>query len=334
MTETPEEALVELAWAGDKEAFDELTTRYYSRIYGYTLKFLHNPAEAEDMTQETFLAAWLQMVKAGPGLRWSSWLYTIAKNRCRDLLQHASRRLTTPWDDELHLGLRVSGSPEKALIRKEELAEVYATMSRELLPQQINALSLYYLGFGGGWNMHEVASTMDLDRKNLKTRLWRGRQRFQRHWKRKYGDQAAAAAEDCILSVAEAEGDWDEYPHVDNPPPDGWVGLPDIRDRSSTDPGKLVFGTPVAAADMVPAPSQHYVFKYRVRPMSIIGVGPIGYAGSTSSNTRKTRHRCRVWYTPYSGAAYRWTTFLTLEEAAEYIEGEWRNERQSAMAAD
>jgi hypothetical protein len=83
-------------------SFDHLFTRYHGPIYGHILGLVGDPAQAEDLTQDTFLKAY----KALPGAREGAvvaWLYRIATNTARDALRHR-RRLTWlpfgPGDEE------------------------------------------------------------------------------------------------------------------------------------------------------------------------------------------------------------------------------------------
>jgi RNA polymerase sigma-70 factor (ECF subfamily) len=50
--------LVQRFAKGDPTAFDEIVARHRGRIYGLTLNLLHNPADAEEITQDTFIRAW------------------------------------------------------------------------------------------------------------------------------------------------------------------------------------------------------------------------------------------------------------------------------------
>jgi len=90
---TDEQLLAEYL-RGDRQAFTELIGRYQSELYNYLLKFLSQPALAEDVFQETFLQVHLSAESFQAERRFRPWLYTIAVNKARDLLRKQKRRQT------------------------------------------------------------------------------------------------------------------------------------------------------------------------------------------------------------------------------------------------
>ena len=78
-----DEALMRRVQSGETPAFTELFTRYRSRLYGFLVRRVGDSA-ADDLFQET----WLRVVRArerfDPGRRFSTWLFQIANNLCRD----------------------------------------------------------------------------------------------------------------------------------------------------------------------------------------------------------------------------------------------------------
>jgi RNA polymerase sigma-70 factor (TIGR02960 family) len=83
---------LELARAGDEEAFRELTDPYRRELHVHCYRILGSAQDAEDVVQETLLAAWrgLERFEGRASLR--TWLYRIATNRCLNALRDASRR--------------------------------------------------------------------------------------------------------------------------------------------------------------------------------------------------------------------------------------------------
>src|ERR671917_1637558 len=89
--------LISRARAGDGEAFRELTEPYRRELQVHCYRMLGSLQDAEDLLQDTLLAAWqgLGAFEGRASIR--TWLYRIATNRCLNALRSATRRSATPW---------------------------------------------------------------------------------------------------------------------------------------------------------------------------------------------------------------------------------------------
>lgn len=85
-----DENIVIRAKEGDREAFNELYYAHKRRILNYLYRFIGNHHCAEELTQETFIRAYLNLHRYEPRAKFSSWLYRIAGNLARNFLRHAS----------------------------------------------------------------------------------------------------------------------------------------------------------------------------------------------------------------------------------------------------
>jgi RNA polymerase sigma-70 factor (ECF subfamily) len=90
----PDEALMARFIEGDPGAFEVLFQRYSQPIYGYLLRMVGTAAQAEDLTQVTFLSVLRSRDRFRPGALFRPWLYAIATNAARD--QHRRRRPEDP----------------------------------------------------------------------------------------------------------------------------------------------------------------------------------------------------------------------------------------------
>jgi RNA polymerase sigma-70 factor (ECF subfamily) len=103
-SDLPDEALMERYQRGDARAFDLLVARHQGPVFNFILRFLRDPAAAEDILQEVFL----RVVKGAPQFerraKFTTWLYTIARNLCIDAQRKARYRrassLDAPVDDD------------------------------------------------------------------------------------------------------------------------------------------------------------------------------------------------------------------------------------------
>jgi RNA polymerase sigma-70 factor (TIGR02960 family) len=188
------EQLLSRARAGDELAFRELTDPYRRELQLHCYRILGSLQDAEDMLQETLLAAWrgLDAFQGRASLR--TWLYRIATNRCLNLLRSKARRPTEevppmiepppptrrseplwlqPYPDVLLEGLPDSApGPDARYEMKEATALAFVAGLQRLPPLQRTALVLRdVLGFSAG----ESASILETTEASVKGALQRAR---------------------------------------------------------------------------------------------------------------------------------------------------------------
>lgn len=96
-----DEVLMERYCNGDTRAFDRLLKRHGGPIYNFILRHVHNPALAEDLTQETFMRVIRSAADYERRAKFTTWLYTIARNQCIDALRRAKHRRHPSLDQPL-----------------------------------------------------------------------------------------------------------------------------------------------------------------------------------------------------------------------------------------
>lgn len=79
--------LVNKAVLGQKEAFEQLVSRYADRLYFFCFSYLREQTAAEDAVQETFIKLYLSKGHYDQRKKFSTWLYTIARNTCLDIVK-------------------------------------------------------------------------------------------------------------------------------------------------------------------------------------------------------------------------------------------------------
>jgi RNA polymerase sigma-70 factor (ECF subfamily) len=90
-------ALVRRFTAGDESAFTEIVNRYRGKIYGLTLNLLHNPADAEEITQDAFIRAYRGLSRFRGESSLATWLHRIALNLARNRYWYFFRRRRQHW---------------------------------------------------------------------------------------------------------------------------------------------------------------------------------------------------------------------------------------------
>ena len=114
-----------------KQEFSGLVAQYERLVYTICFQLVQNAAAAEDLTQETFLSAYLHQDRCPSGYE-RQWLGRIAANKAKDHLQSAwMRRTTLPGDEELPPGL--SPPAEEIVLKQLSVREIQSAI--ETLPE-------------------------------------------------------------------------------------------------------------------------------------------------------------------------------------------------------
>jgi RNA polymerase sigma factor (sigma-70 family) len=165
----------------DEEAFRELTDAHRRELQLHIYRIVGSAQDAEDLLQETMLAAWrgLERFEGRASIR--AWLYRIATNRSLDALR-ASRRRTEPIRLEPYPDLQLEGIPDQApgpearYEAKEAIALAFVVGLQHLPPQQRAVLVLRdVLGFRAA----EVAEMLDSTEPSVNSLLHRARAAFE-----------------------------------------------------------------------------------------------------------------------------------------------------------
>jgi RNA polymerase sigma-70 factor, ECF subfamily len=182
------------ARAGDEEAFRALTEPYRRELQVHCYRILGSVQDAEDLVQETLLAAWRGLDRFEERASLRAWLYRIATNRCLNALRDSSRRprVTSdllaslpeptrrgeplwlePYPDALLEGLAdTSAQPEARYEATEAVGLAFLTALQRLPPLQRAVLVLRdVLGFRAA----EVAAMLDTSEAAVKAALQRAR---------------------------------------------------------------------------------------------------------------------------------------------------------------
>ena len=121
-----DEALLERARRGDRDAFASIVTRHQDELYTMALRLLGTPHDAADVVQETFLRAYSRLPDLrGPTVR--AWLFRVALNCAHDVQRRAVRRPAQPLEDAEGNVVELPDpglGPEASALARERLAAV------------------------------------------------------------------------------------------------------------------------------------------------------------------------------------------------------------------
>jgi RNA polymerase sigma-70 factor (ECF subfamily) len=119
----PDETLVRQSQSGDPRAFDPLIRKYQRMIFSLTYRMTGSLADAEDLTQETFIRAYRNIGSYRAASKFSTWLYRIAMNACLNWRQRESLRaeVHSNWaeieDGQRPGGSELGGAVQAALLK-------------------------------------------------------------------------------------------------------------------------------------------------------------------------------------------------------------------------
>jgi RNA polymerase sigma-70 factor, ECF subfamily len=179
-----DQQLVERVQRGDKAAFDLLVLKYQQRIVNLVSRFIRNPHDALDVTQEAFLKAY----RAVPNFRGDSafytWMYRIAVNTAKNFLAVQSRRPTEAEQDIAEIeqingnnALKEHATPEHMLLRDEIQETVVKAIDG--LPSDLRvAITLREIE---GLSYEDIAIAMDCPIGTVRSRIFRAREAIDKH---------------------------------------------------------------------------------------------------------------------------------------------------------
>lgn len=174
-----DQLLVERVQAGDRQAFGLLVSKYQRKLLRLVSRLVRDPAEAEDVAQETFIKAY----RALPNFRGESafytWLYRIGVNTAKNWLASSGRRMSqtssldgdedeSPPDSDQ---LRDDETPERVLMSRQIGETVNAAMER--LPEDLRtAITLREID---GLSYEEISDVMNCPIGTVRSRIFRAR---------------------------------------------------------------------------------------------------------------------------------------------------------------
>ena len=169
-----DEDLVAAFQDGDSSAFDELVSRWDRRIHGAVYRVVGPDEDARDLCQEAFLKAYRGLGTFKREARFSSWLYQIAINVCRDRLRRRRGKTAVSLDEleETPAGTLAARAPSplelvEARDMRHLVAQAMATLSAD--EREVVILKEYQ-----DLTFPEIAEVLDVPLSTVKTRLYRG----------------------------------------------------------------------------------------------------------------------------------------------------------------
>ncbi|MEO8064385.1 MAG: RNA polymerase sigma factor RpoE [Pseudomonadota bacterium] len=172
--------LVRRVQRGDKSAFDLLVRKYQHKVVKLVLRYVRNPAEAEDIAQEAFIKAYRALPQFRGDSAFYTWMYRIAINTAKNSLASRDRSpirydldLTDPEESHsVQARLQDPDTPEGMALTEE--IRLIVNSAIDALPEELKtAIVLRELD---GLSYEEIAAAMECPVGTVRSRIFRARE--------------------------------------------------------------------------------------------------------------------------------------------------------------
>jgi RNA polymerase sigma-70 factor, ECF subfamily len=170
-----DEELVSRSIGGDVESFNQLVLRWERPIYALAYRVIGREEDARDVCQETFLRAFRALGGFRGQAKFSSWLYRIALNLCRDWVRRQRRTPVVQLPEDVDIvelaAAREPSEPIEDVLERHDLTRKVEKAMAKLPEEQRTAIILkeYH-----GLTFQEIADLAGCPLSTVKTRLYQG----------------------------------------------------------------------------------------------------------------------------------------------------------------
>ena len=168
--EQPDSEVARQVQSGDAAAFDELMRRYKRPVMNFVYRMLGSMEDADDIAQEVFVRVYQNLDTYRPEMKFSTWLFALARNAAIDHWRWRKRHPTEPLEFAPQFAAP-SGTAEQ--VNAHEIGDEIAAAMAKLPEDQRTAIVLaeYH-----GLSCAEVAEVMHCSEKSVESRLYRAKQ--------------------------------------------------------------------------------------------------------------------------------------------------------------
>ena len=177
MNKFSDERLFKLFQEGDVQAFNQLVTRYKDRLYNFLYRFVNDVELAEDLAQDTFLKVYTNKDSYKELYKFSTWMYTIAKNLAFTELRKKKRRKTSSFSEisKDDWEIQVADPTSEAIEDEIMNAEKRRNIQNALLQISIDFRTIIILRDIQELSYDEISKILEIPIGTIKSRINRGR---------------------------------------------------------------------------------------------------------------------------------------------------------------
>lgn len=160
---------MQLIRKGDKRAFTEVYNRYATQLLRLLSRMLGDTGSAEDVLHDVFLRLIEQPDKYDTKKPFKPWIYSVAMNRCRNVIRNAKNRKRINEEQIKPMTQTVNGSTAINKIAYNEFSKAYSILYKQCSSEQQELLTLR---FQQELSIKEIAVIMDTPEGTIKSRLF------------------------------------------------------------------------------------------------------------------------------------------------------------------
>ncbi len=164
-----------LVRCGKEASLKELFEAFYGRTYAAVVVVVKNREQAEDITQEAFIRAFLKLKSLREPAKFGSWIATIGTNMARDAIRREKKYVLTGEPVEEDLSIAKTLGVEEEVIRKDDKNRLLKVM-RSLSPEHYQVILLFYFH---DQKIEDIAVLLNIEEGTVKSRLHRARERLK-----------------------------------------------------------------------------------------------------------------------------------------------------------
>jgi len=179
MPEHTDEEIARLVQGGDVESFGLLMERYQGKMTRYARKFLFHGEDVQDLVQEVFIKAYVNIQSFDPGRRFSPWLYRIAHNAFINAVRKKKRERISFLDLDTLFPHPVAAETSDRHASEQDLHRMLDQYLGQLPAKYREPLILFYYE---ELNYQEISDTLQIPIATVGVRIWRGRAMLKKHF--------------------------------------------------------------------------------------------------------------------------------------------------------
>lgn len=177
MTEAQPLWLISECLAGNEAAIEMLVRQHETGVFRLALSIVGDRAEANEITQETFITALRSLPSYEERKSFKAWLYTIALNHSRSHLRKRKviERLRTTLNAIFQIETQKQASPEESVIKNEKEAEVWKSLNQLDEPFRMVVILRYFHEL----SIAEISEILSINEGTIHSRLHTARERLR-----------------------------------------------------------------------------------------------------------------------------------------------------------